>query len=538
MCLCSSPCSCHVSTLFLYVSFYSPAAFAAFLFLVVFVAAKIKLSFHKDIFIPAHELRDFAIVLNASLTHLIFLAGVLCFTFFALERHESFFRNLLTFVIALHGIAFFCLYSLLNVEVRLAWAGSTLFKRSSKTVRWTSSPQRVPKQETAGIASEESGDNTEDVSGQRKSIVYETPAEEPTYQNAHAETSGVARRWRNSMSQRLSGMMHRWAGARRGANNAVTVDSEMQMVHIERSTSGNTLLAGLNNAPNNHTTQQVGDEAMYDDVKVDLSRSRENLACSPGYVNVDRPTAVDDPSGWEHLVEILSSGIGCSLNSTALLFYLNPLLPSGCYLKAIIVACSQDFGLNFGSAKLIQSSLWSSKVLRADGRLVNMSGVFLYKQCTSSLPLFQRNTNKQTIVCWNSFGQQCNSALLQSNGTIWLKKGTVALLPETVSTYDRLLVSVTLEKREGACALFVQKNSRLHYDRLKFSICKISAVICTHRGSDVEVERKTTWNCLPSFLPLKASFEMCRRNEMLCIHLLINRQPWIKGRPFIHQHYN
>ena len=27
---------------------------------------------------------------------------------------------------------------------------------------------------------------------------------------------------------------------------------------------------------------------------------------------------------------------------------------------------------------------------------------FLYKQCTSSLPLFQRNTNKQTIICWNS----------------------------------------------------------------------------------------------------------------------------------------
>ena len=38
---------------------------------------------------------------------------------------------------------------------------------------------------------------------------------------------------------------------------------------------------------------------------------------------------------------------------------------------------------------------------------------FLYKQCTSSLPLFQRNTNKQTIVSWNSFG---HSALLQSNG--------------------------------------------------------------------------------------------------------------------------
>ena len=27
-------------------------------------------------------------------------------------------------------------------------------------------------------------------------------------------------------------------------------------------------------------------------------------------------------------------------------------------------------------------------------------------------------------------------------------------MPETVSTYDRLLVSVTLEKREGACALY------------------------------------------------------------------------------------
>ena len=59
---------------------------------------------------------------------------------------------------------------------------------------------------------------------------------------------------------------------------------------------------------------------------------------------------------------------------------------------------------------------------------------FLYKQCTSSLPLFQRNTNKHIPFDWRR-----------------------ALLPETVSTYDRLLVSVTLEKREGACALFVQK---------------------------------------------------------------------------------
>ena len=63
---------------------------------------------------------------------------------------------------------------------------------------------------------------------------------------------------------------------------------------------------------------------------------------------------------------------------------------------------------------------------------------FWYKQCTSSLPLFQRNTNKQTIVCWNSFGQQCPSSV---KWYIWY----------------RLLVSVTLEKREGACAFFVLK---------------------------------------------------------------------------------
>ena len=79
----------------------------------------------------------------------------------------------------------------------------------------------------------------------------------------------------------------------------------------------------------------------------------------------------------------------------------------------------------------------------------------MYKQCTSSLPLFQRNTNKQTIVCWNSFGQQCPSSVkwYMHIPFDWRR----ALLPETVSTYDRLLVSVTLEKREGACALFVQK---------------------------------------------------------------------------------
>ena len=54
---------------------------------------------------------------------------------------------------------------------------------------------------------------------------------------------------------------------------------------------------------------------------------------------------------------------------------------------------------------------------------------FLYKQCTSSIPLFQRNTNKQTH---------------EVDGTIDIN-------------FVRLLVSVTLGKREGACALFVQK---------------------------------------------------------------------------------
>ena len=73
-----------------------------------------------------------------------------------------------------------------------------------------------------------------------------------------------------------------------------------------------------------------------------------------------------------------------------------------------------------------------------------MSGVFLYKQCPSSLPLFQRTTNKQTIVC--SYDR--------------LLEHTIVCFYDRLRTYDRLLVSVTLEKREGACALFVQKNSR------------------------------------------------------------------------------
>ena len=66
---------------------------------------------------------------------------------------------------------------------------------------------------------------------------------------------------------------------------------------------------------------------------------------------------------------------------------------------------------------LILKTIGKSKVLLADGRLVNMSGVF----CTNN----------------------AQAPSLFSNVTL--------------TTYDRLLVSVTLEKREGACALFVQK---------------------------------------------------------------------------------
>ena len=64
-----------------------------------------------------------------------------------------------------------------------------------------------------------------------------------------------------------------------------------------------------------------------------------------------------------------------------------------------------------------------------------MSGVFLYKQCTSSLPLFQRNTNKQTHE----------------------------VDPMLTINFVRLLVSVTLEKRKGACAWFVQKTPDFYF---------------------------------------------------------------------------
>ena len=91
----------------------------------------------------------------------------------------------------------------------------------------------------------------------------------------------------------------------------------------------------------------------------------------------------------------------------------------------------------------------TTKVLRADGRLVNMSGVFCRNNAQapslfSSVTLTSRRSYVETV--------SGSSALLHIPFD-WRR----ALLPETVSTYDRLLVSVTLEKREGACALFVQK---------------------------------------------------------------------------------
>ena len=90
-----------------------------------------------------------------------------------------------------------------------------------------------------------------------------------------------------------------------------------------------------------------------------------------------------------------------------------------------------------------------------------MSGVF----CTNNAQAPSLFSNVTLTSRWSYVETVSgNSALLQSNGIPfdWRSNGIAfdcrrALLPETVSTYDRLLVSVTLEKREGACALFVQK---------------------------------------------------------------------------------
>ena len=78
-----------------------------------------------------------------------------------------------------------------------------------------------------------------------------------------------------------------------------------------------------------------------------------------------------------------------------------------------------------------------------------MSGDF----CTNNAQapsLFFNVTSRRTklMVCETVSG---NSALLR------------ALLPETVSqTINFVRLLVTLEKREGACALFVQKSPDIH----------------------------------------------------------------------------
>ena len=93
-----------------------------------------------------------------------------------------------------------------------------------------------------------------------------------------------------------------------------------------------------------------------------------------------------------------------------------------------------------------------------------MSGVF----CTNNAqaPSLFSNvtvTSRRTklIVCWNCFEQQCPSSVKWyiPNGIYHLtEEGHCCskLFQHTIN-FVRLLVSVTLEKREGACALFVQK---------------------------------------------------------------------------------
>ena len=103
---------------------------------------------------------------------------------------------------------------------------------------------------------------------------------------------------------------------------------------------------------------------------------------------------------------------------------------------------------------------WWEKQVRFSGPTGGWKHVwsFLYKQCTSSLPLFQSNKQMHKVDgLWNSFWQQCSSI-------DWRR----ALLPETVSrTINFVHLLVTLEKREGACALFVQKSPDIVGKKLK-----------------------------------------------------------------------
>ena len=71
-----------------------------------------------------------------------------------------------------------------------------------------------------------------------------------------------------------------------------------------------------------------------------------------------------------------------------------------------------------------------SKVFRADGRLVNMSGVF----CTNNAQAPSLFSHVTLTYCFNIRSTSCVCS-----------------------------VSVTLKKREGACALFVQKTPDLWF---------------------------------------------------------------------------
>ena len=97
-----------------------------------------------------------------------------------------------------------------------------------------------------------------------------------------------------------------------------------------------------------------------------------------------------------------------------------------------------------------EKSEGSSKVLRADGRLVNMSGVF----CTNN----------------------AQAPSLFSNVTLTSRR--------TKLIFVRLLVSVTLEKREGACALFVQKTPEIRRNQNKLLLPKIVDVAEKHNSSN------------------------------------------------------
>ena len=91
-------------------------------------------------------------------------------------------------------------------------------------------------------------------------------------------------------------------------------------------------------------------------------------------------------------------------------------------------------------------------------------------------------------------------------------------MPETVSTYDRLLVSVTLEKREGPCALFVQKNSR------QTSLVRqtLKMLIRQKHLAWKEYKRSHSLECLTSFRSIRnkvtTSLHLAEKRYFLPLH--------------------